>query len=82
MHEPVDLLLVDLILPDGMNGRDLALEVQKRKPGVRVLFMSGHANHAIMHHGRLDQGIHFLEKPFRKNELSQKVREALDAISS
>ena len=70
----IDLLLTDLVLPGGMNGHDFATDVQRRRPGVPVLYMSGYTQGAVAHRGRLDEGIEMLQKPFRKHELAAKVR--------
>ena len=78
----VNLLLTDVVLPDGMSGRVLADEVQRRFPGIRVLYMSGYTENAIIHHGRLDPDIELLQKPFRKADLQRKVRLVLDAPAS
>ena len=59
----LDLLLTDVVLPGGMNGRELADAVQKRLPQVKVLFSSGYTENAIIHHGRLDEGTDLLVKP-------------------
>lgn len=72
----VDLLLTDVVLPD-MSGPDMAAELEEQKPGLRVLFMSGYTDDAIVHHGVLDEGTAFIEKPFRPAQLLQKVREEL-----
>ncbi|MBI5114238.1 MAG: PAS domain S-box protein [Rhodovulum sp.] len=72
-----DLLFTDVIMPGGMNGRDLAAEVVRRRPGVKVLYTSGYAEDAIVHHGRLDPDVTLLNKPYRKADLAAKVREAL-----
>jgi signal transduction histidine kinase len=74
----IDLLFTDVVLPKGMNGTALAREAQRRRPGLKVLYMSGYTANAIIHHGVLDKGVHLLTKPFRKVELARKVREALD----
>ena len=58
-----DLLFTDVIMPGGMNGRELSDRVAKRRPGTRVLYTSGYTDNAIMHHGRLDQGVVLLSKP-------------------
>ncbi len=75
--EPFDLLFTDVIMPGGMTGRQLADEVVKRRPGVKVLYTSGYTDNAIMHHGRLDEGVLLLAKPYRKSELDLMVRRAL-----
>jgi PAS domain S-box-containing protein len=73
-----DLLFTDVIMPGGLNGRELADEVAKRRPGIKVLYTSGYTDHAIMHHGRLDEGVLLLSKPYRKSQLARMVRTALD----
>ncbi|MEN3952738.1 ATP-binding protein [Iodidimonas sp. SYSU 1G8] len=73
-----DLLFTDIVLPGGMNGRQIAEEVLRRAPGTRVLYSSGYTDNAIVHHGRLDDGVNLLNKPFRKTEMAQKVRAVLD----
>jgi PAS domain S-box-containing protein len=72
-----DLLFTDVIMPGGINGRELAEEVAKHRPGTRVLYTSGYTGSAIIHHGRLDQGVLLLSKPYRKSELARMVRLAL-----
>jgi PAS domain S-box-containing protein len=75
--EPFDLLFTDVIMPGGMTGRQLAEEVIKRRPGQKVLYTSGYTDNSIVHHGRLDEGVLLLTKPYRKNQLAQMVRQAL-----
>jgi signal transduction histidine kinase len=74
----LDLLFTDVVLPKGMNGTALAREAQRRRPQLKVLYMSGYTANAIIHHGMLDKGVHLLTKPFRKVELARKVRQVLD----
>jgi PAS domain S-box-containing protein len=78
----IDLLLTDVVLPGGMNGRVLAEEVLDRRPGLPVLFTTGYSRNAIIHHGRLDPDIQLLGKPFTPVALARKVREVLDAAPS
>lgn len=74
---PLDLLLTDVILP-GINGRELAAEVCKLYSGLKVLYMSGYTDDVIVHHGVLETGINFIQKPFTFNALAAKVREVLE----
>lgn len=71
----VDLIITDVIMPE-MNGKQLIEKVHTIRPTVKVLFMSGYTSNVIAHHGVLDEGIHFIEKPFSKEDLGIKVREA------
>jgi len=78
-HHETRLLLTDVGLPGGMNGRQLVDEALRRKPGLKVLFSSGYARNAIVHHGRLDPGVELIMKPFTYASLAAKVRHVLDA---
>jgi PAS domain S-box-containing protein len=71
-----DLLFTDVIMP-GMNGRQLADEISKVRPGLKVLFTSGYTENAIIHHGRLDEGVLLLAKPYRKSDMAIMIRKAL-----
>ena len=72
----IELLMTDVVMPE-MNGRDLARNLLSLYPEVRCLFTSGYTADVIAHHGVLDEGVHFLQKPFSQAELAAKVREAL-----
>jgi PAS domain S-box-containing protein len=72
-----DVLLTDVIMPGGMNGRDLADAVTRRRPGVPVLYTSGYPESAIVHQGRLDPGVALLSKPYRKADLASLMRQVL-----
>ncbi len=72
-----DLLFTDVIMPGTMNGRQLADEMQKARPRLKVLFTSGYTENAIIHHGRLDSGVLLLAKPYRKSDLATMIRKAL-----
>jgi len=76
--EPIDLLFTDVILPGGMTGADIAQQARAQQPGLRILFATGYARNAIIHHGRLDPGVELLTKPFTYAELAAKVRDMLD----
>ena len=73
-----DLLFTDVIMPGALDGLALADELLKRRPSLRVLFTSGYAEKAVLHHGRLEPGTLLLAKPYRKSELARMVRLALD----
>jgi two-component system cell cycle sensor histidine kinase/response regulator CckA len=73
----IDLLVTDVVMPE-MNGKTLADHMVRRYPEIRVLFISGYTDRAIVHHGRLEPDVTFLQKPFAPLALAQKVREALD----
>ena len=74
----VDLLFTDIVLPGGMTGATVADEARKIQPGLRVLFTTGYARNAIVHHGRVDPGVELLSKPFSFADLAGRVRHLLD----
>ena len=78
----VDLLLTDVVLPGKVRGRELAERVQAIRPEVRVVFMSGYTETSIVHHGRLDDGVHLVGKPFKREQLARKVAEVLGAATA
>jgi signal transduction histidine kinase/CheY-like chemotaxis protein len=73
----IDLLFTDIVLPGGMNGRQLSNEVLKTRPGLAVLFTTGYTPNAIIHHGRLDPDVQLLSKPYTRDDLSRKIRRVL-----
>src|SRR5713101_4492730 len=75
---PIHLLMTDVVLP-GLNGREVARRLVAQRAGIRVLFLSGYTDDAIVHHGVLDPGVAFLQKPFSPAVLGRKVREVLDS---
>ncbi len=77
-HPEIRLLLTDLTLPGGVNGRTLAERAVAAAPGLRVLYMSGYTENAVIHQGRLDAHVRLLQKPFGIDDLARQVREALD----
>jgi len=77
-HGPIHLLMTDVIMPE-MNGRDLARNILTIHPGMKRLFMSGYTADVIAHHGVLDDGVHFIQKPFSLPSMAAKVREVLDS---
>jgi signal transduction histidine kinase len=75
--ERIDLLFTDVMLPGGMNGRQLAIEALKRRPRLKVLYTSGYTENALVHHGRLDPGVLLLPKPYLSSDLARMLRTAL-----
>lgn len=78
--QPFDMLLTDVVMP-GMNGRELSMELARRKMVRRTLYMSGYTDDAIIKHGVLEDGISFIYKPFSVEALSIKIREVLDGTA-
>ena len=76
--EKIDLLFTDIVMPGELNGRQLAEEAKKLRPDLKVLYTSGYTENAIVHHGRLDPGVQLLSKPYRRNDLAQKIRHVLN----
>jgi CheY-like chemotaxis protein len=74
----IDLLLTDVVMPGGMDGRELADKAVGHRPSLRVLYMTGYTRNAIIHQGRLDRGTNLISKPFSFEELAAKVRQVLD----
>jgi signal transduction histidine kinase/ligand-binding sensor domain-containing protein/CheY-like chemotaxis protein len=80
-RDPIHLLLTDVVMP-AMSGRAVADLVLERHPGTRVLFMSGYTDDTIVHHGVLDPGTEFIEKPFTTETLLRRVQEVLDGVTT
>ena len=78
----IGMLFTDVVLPGGMNGRQLADEVRRRRPDLKVLYATGYTRNAIIHHGRLDADVELLTKPFTAEALARKVRQILDGQPS
>ena len=76
-HIHIDLLVTDVVMPE-MNGKELSEKLLELIPGLKILFMSGYMDDTILHHGVLDEGVSFLQKPFSSQSLVQKVRKVLD----
>ena len=74
---PIDLLLSDVIMP-GLNGRELARAALLKRPDLKVLFMTGYSRNAIVHQGRLDEGVQLIQKPLTQASLAAKIRDVLD----
>ncbi len=77
----IHLLMTDVVMPE-MNGRDLAKNLLSLYPNIKRLFMSGYTANVIAHHGVLDAGVHFIQKPFSINDFAGKIREVLDCEES
>lgn len=73
----IQLVITDVVMPE-MNGRELVKIISEINHGLKYLFTSGYMANVIAHHGVLDKGVYFLQKPFSMNDLSYKVREALE----
>jgi len=76
-EDKIHILITDVVMP-GMNGRDLAAKVSISSPAIKTLYMSGYTADVIAHHGVLDEGVYFIQKPFSMQDLAVKVREALE----
>jgi PAS domain S-box-containing protein len=77
----VDLLFTDVVLPGGMTGAQVAAQARVVRPRLKVLFTTGYARNAIIHHGRLDKGVQLITKPFGAADLAAKVRDVLDDLA-
>ena len=76
----IDLLFTDVVLPGGLTGAQLAAQARAARPSLRVLFTTGYARNAIVHHGRLDRGVQLITKPYSGTDLAARVREILDGL--
>jgi PAS domain S-box-containing protein len=81
-NQRVDLLFTDVVLPGGMTGAVLADQARSLRPGLKVLFTTGYARNAIVHHGRLDPGVELITKPFSYSDLASRIRDLLDDTGS
>ncbi len=75
----VDLLFTDVVLPGGMNGKELAVAATRRKPGLKVLYATGYTRDAIVHQGRLEPDLELLTKPFTQGALLRKIQQVMEA---
>jgi CheY-like chemotaxis protein len=78
-NRDIDVLFTDVVMPGGVNGRQLADEAVRLLPNLKVLFTTGYTPNAIVHHGRLDTGVELISKPFTYDSLSRKLRALLDS---
>ncbi len=74
---PIDILITDVVMPE-MSGAELKKRIERRRPGVKTLFMSGYTPNVIVNRGVLEEGAHFLQKPFNRDDLARKIRETLE----
>ena len=74
----IDLLVTDVVMPE-LSGRDLARELRASRPQLKVLYMSGYTDDAVLRQGMLEPGAEFLQKPFRPDDLARRIRDLLDA---
>jgi PAS domain S-box-containing protein len=78
----INMLFTDVVLPNGLTGAQIAARARALDPGMKVLFTTGYARNAIFHHGRLDEGVQLIVKPFTFSDLAIKVRDVLDDLGS
>ena len=79
MHKEMpDLLILDLVMPE-MSGKELVDHLKEQRADLKVLFMSGYTDEAIVHHGVLDSSVEFIQKPFTPASLIRRVRDVLDS---
>jgi CheY-like chemotaxis protein len=77
-NERIDLVLTDVVMP-GLSGRELAGRLKQRRPGLKVMFMSGYTDDAVVHHEALEKDAEFIRKPFSPDQLAIRVRQMLVA---
>lgn len=80
-QKQIDLLVTDVVMPD-MTGPELHNKLLKSQPGMKTLYMSGYTNNVVIHHGVLDEGTNFIQKPFAVNDLAIKVKNILDPVKN
>ena len=76
------LLFTDVVLPGGMNGVEISRQAVRLQPDIKVLYTTGYAENAVVHGGKLDAGVQLINKPYRGNELLEKIRSILDSVES
>ena len=78
-HPVIDLLITDVVMPGGMNGPELARRVLATRPDIKVMFVSGYTDNALIDRGWLEKGIQLLQKPYRRADLAAKIRQTLSS---
>lgn len=78
----IDLLFTDVVMPGGLNGREVAREARKLRPRLRVLFTSGYFEGALVRQGEIEQDVEFIMKPYRRKDLADKVRTLLSETAA
>ena len=73
----IDLLITDVGLPGGMNGRQMADAARRSRPDLKILFITGYAENAVLGEGNLDPGMHVMTKPFELDALGRRIRELI-----
>jgi signal transduction histidine kinase/DNA-binding response OmpR family regulator len=80
--KPIDLLFTDVVTPSDISTREMARRAQAALPNLAILYTSGYTENAVIHHGRLDEGVSLLSKPYKRDELARKIRAVLAAPRS
>jgi CheY-like chemotaxis protein len=75
----IDLLITDVGLPGGINGRQVADAARRLRSGLKVLFITGYAENALVGNGHLEKGMHVIAKPFEMERLARKIRDMIDS---
>jgi CheY-like chemotaxis protein len=74
----IDLLITDVGLPNGLNGRQVADAARELRPDLKVLFITGYAENAVIGHGNLERGMQVMSKPFDVDELASRIRDLIE----
>jgi CheY-like chemotaxis protein len=80
--KPIDLLFTDVVMPGTIKSTELAERARALRPDIKVLFTSGYSENAIIHHGRLDDGVNLITKPYKREQLARRLRMLLDGADA